>query len=178
MTRTSVFQLCMAALFFLVIDLFDPMGVSAQRYNPSLERQLIREAAGYQGRGDLAEAERVLRVVLSANPTSDVGLLAMERVFGEQGSLEKILPLIDNYLKNDPRATVARGLELEVYQNLDELGRLHESAEEWLAIAGNSAEPYRRVSQVFLEVYGRQEALEVLRRGEEALVDLPNFPLG
>ncbi len=178
MTRTSVFQLCMAALFFLVIDLFDPMGVSAQRYNPSLERQLIREAAGYQGRGDLAEAERVLRVVLSANPTSDVGLLAMERVFGEQGSLEKILPLIDNYLKNDPRATVARGLELEVYQNLDELGRLHESAEEWLAIAGNSAEPYRRVSQVFLEVYGRQEALEVLRRGEEALGGSGEFSLG
>ena len=178
LTRTSVFQLCMAALFFLVIDLFDPMGVSAQRYNPSLERQLIREAAGYQGRGDLAEAERVLRVVLSANPTSDVGLLAMERVFGEQGSLEKILPLIDNYLKNDPRATVARGLELEVYQNLDELGRLHESAEEWLAIAGNSAEPYRRVSQVFLEVYGRQEALEVLRRGEEALGGSGEFSLG
>lgn len=178
MTRTSVFQLCMAALFFLVIDLFDPMGVSAQRYNPSLERQLIREAAGYQGRGDLAEAERVLRVVLSANPTSDVGLLAMERVFGEQGSLEKILPLIDNYLKNDPKATVARGLELEVYQNLDELGRLHESAEEWLAIAGNSAEPYRRVSQVFLEVYGRQEALEVLRRGEEALGGSAEFSLG
>ena len=178
LTRTSVFQLCMVALFFLVIDLFDPMGVSAQRYNPSLERQLIREAAGYQGRGDLAEAERVLRVVLSANPTSDVGLLAMERVFGEQGSLEKILPLIDNYLKNDPRATVARGLELEVYQNLDELGRLHESAEEWLAIAGNSAEPYRRVSQVFLEVYGRQEALEVLRRGEEALGGSGEFSLG
>ena len=178
LTRTSVFQLCMAALFFLVIDLFDPMGVSAQRYNPSLERQLIREAAGYQGRGDLAEAERVLRVVLSANPTSDVGLLAMERVFGEQGSLEKILPLIDNYLKNDPKATVARGLELEVYQNLDELGRLHESAEKWLAIAGNSAEPYRRVSQVFLEIYGRQEALEVLRRGEEALGGSGEFSLG
>ena len=178
MTRTSVFQLFMVALLFLVIELFDPMGVSAQRYNPSLERQLIREAAGYQGRGDLAEAERVLRVVLSANPTSDVGLLAMERVFGEQGSLEKILPLIDNYLKNDPKATVARGLELEVYQNLDELGRLHESAEKWLAIAGNSAEPYRRVSQVFLEVYGRQEALEVLRRGEEAMGGSAEFSLG
>ena len=178
LTRTSVFQLFMVALLFLVIELFDPMGVSAQRYNPSLERQLIREAAGYQGRGDLAEAERVLRVVLSANPTSDVGLLAMERVFGEQGSLEKILPLIDNYLKNDPKATVARGLELEVYQNLDELGRLHESAEKWLAIAGNSAEPYRRVSQVFLEIYGRQEALEVLRRGEEAMGGSAEFSLG
>ena len=178
LTRTSVFQLFMVALLFLVIELFDPMGVSAQRYNPSLERQLIREAAGYQGRGDLAEAERVLRVVLSANPTSDVGLLAMERVFGEQGSLEKILPLIDNYLKSDPKATVARGLELEVYQSLDELGRLQESAEEWLAIAGNSAEPYRRVSQAFLEVYGRQEALEVLRRGEEAMGGSAEFSLG
>ena len=107
LNRTSVFQLVMVALLFLVIELVDPVGVSAQRYNPSLERQLIREAAGHQGRGNLAEAERVLRVVLSANPTSDVGLLAMEKVFSEQGSLKKILPLIDNYLEVDPKATVA-----------------------------------------------------------------------
>ena len=178
LNRTSVFQLFMVALLFLVIELVDPMGVSAQRYNPSLERQLIREAAGHQGRGNLAEAERVLRVVLSANPTSDVGLLAMEKVFSEQGSLKKILPLIDNYLEDDPKATVARGLKLDVYRNLDELERLHESAEEWLAIAGNKAEPYRKVSQVFLEVYGQQEALEVLRRGEEAMGESSQFSLG
>ena len=93
---------------FLLVAHFQSTEVIAQRYNPSLERQLIREASSYEGRGDLAEAERVLRMVLSSNPTSDVGLLAAERIFREQGTLEEILPLVDNYLEINSGGAVAR----------------------------------------------------------------------
>ncbi|MBH16246.1 MAG: hypothetical protein CME30_03065 [Gemmatimonadetes bacterium] len=151
--------------------------VSAQRYNPSLERQLIREAASYEGRGDLKEAERVLRLVLSANPTSDIGLLAIDRVLREQGVLEKILPLVNDYLEVDEDSPVAREVGLKVYRDLNELETLKESAEDWLAIAEFRAEPYRKVSEVFLGAYGRREALEVLRRGEQALDGTSQFSL-
>ena len=162
---------------FLLVAHFQSTEITAQRYNPSLERQLIREASSYEGRGDLAEAERVLRIVLSSNPTSDVGLLAAERIFREQGTLEEILPLVDNYLEINSGGAVARSLALKVYQELGDLDNLKKSAEDWLIVDGNKPEPYRKISEIFLEIYGEEEALEILKRGERSLKEPSQFTL-
>ncbi len=175
-------QLIMYRCIHLCIGLFlathcQSTEVTAQSYNPNLERQLIREASSHEGRGNLEEAERVLRIVLSANPTSDVGLLAAERVFREQGTLEEILPLVDSYLEIDSSGSVARNLALMVYQDLGDLDKLKKSAEDWLIADGNRAEPYRKISEIFLESYGEEEALEILERGERLLKEPSQFAL-
>jgi tetratricopeptide (TPR) repeat protein len=160
-----------------IITHFYPRELIAQRYNPSLERQLIREAASQEGRGNLVEAERIVRLILSANPTSDAGLIAAERIFKEQDKLEQILPLIDSYLEVDSDGSVARSLALETYQALGDLKSLKRSAETWLAVDGKRAESYRKVSEVFLEIYGKEEALKILQRGEKTLQSSSQFAL-
>jgi tetratricopeptide (TPR) repeat protein len=138
---------------------------------------LIREAASQEGRGNLVEAERIVRLILSANPTSDAGLIAAERIFKEQDKLEQILPLIDSYLEVDSDGSVARSLALETYQALGDLKSLKRSAETWLAVDGKRAESYRKVSEVFLEIYGKEEALKILQRGEKTLQSSSQFAL-
>ena len=160
-----------------IITHFYPRELIAQRYNPSLERQLIREASSQEGRGNLVEAERIVRLILSANPTSDAGLIAAERIFKEQDKLEQILPLIDSYLEVDSDGSVARSLALETYQALGDLKSLKRSAETWLAVDGKRAEPYRKVSEVFLGIYGKEEALKILQRGEKTLQSSFQFAL-
>ena len=177
MNKRTICRCVRLVIALSIITHFYPRELIAQRYNPSLERQLIREAASQEGRGNLVEAERIVRLILSANPTSDAGLIAAERIFKEQDKLEQILPLIDSYLEVDSDGSVARSLALETYQALGDLKSLKRSAETWLAVDGKRAESYRKVSEVFLEIYGKEEALKILQRGEKTLQSSSQFAL-
>ncbi|MDH5589063.1 MAG: hypothetical protein OEZ65_08965 [Gemmatimonadota bacterium] len=139
--------------------------------SPSEETRLLREAAALESRGDFEGAEGALRRLLQASPTSSGGLFAMERVLRARGVPRALLPLVDDFLENDPSAAGVRYLKLRVLSELDSLGALEGEAEEWFRADPGAVGPYREVARVYERAFGSGRALELLRQGRRASGD-------
>lgn len=133
------------------------------------ETRLLREAAARESRGDFEGAERVLRRLLEASPSSSGGLFALERVLRSKGDLRAVLPAVDTFLAREPEAAGVRHLKLRVLVELDSLGAVEEEAEGWLRAQSGSETAYREVARIYGRAFGPERALEVLGRGRSAL---------
>jgi len=131
--------------------------------------RMLREAAARESRGDFDGAVGVLVSLLEADPTSSGGLFALERVLRARGTTADILPAVDAFLAEDPGASGVRYLKLRVLVEVDSLDALQEEAEAWFLLDPDSDLPYREVSRVWERAFGRDAALDVLRRGRRAL---------
>jgi len=133
------------------------------------ETRLLREAAARESRGDLDGAERVLRRLLEASPSSSGGLFALERVLRAKGEPGAILPVADTFLAHDAAASGVRSLKLRVLVEVDSLGAVEDEAEGWLKAQPGSETAYREVARVYERAFGPERALGILRRGRAAL---------
>lgn len=133
------------------------------------ETRLLREAAARESRGDLEGAERVLRRLLVASPSSSGGLFALERVLRSKGEPRAILPAVDTFLVHDPDASGVRYLKLRVLTDLDSLDAVRAEGERWLRDQPDAEATYREVARIYERAFGSEQALEVLRRGRAAL---------
>lgn len=149
--------------------LLHPLGIMAQGEDPLLEGRLLRAAASQESRGELPEAERLLRDLMEQMPTSTGGLFALERVLRSQGRITEVLPVARRYQEIEPDAAAPRILTLRVYTELERDDELQAAANEWLDQSGSSAEPYREVSRILRRVFGSERALAVLERGRTSL---------
>lgn len=141
------------------------------------ERQVLRQAAALESQGDHEGARRMLEALLEAAPTSLGGLYALERVLRAEGALEGLLPRVEAFLNRQPEADGVQGLRLRILRETGDTTRLRATAEAWLASAPGRAAPYREVAQVFEGAFGPGAAVEVLRRGREAVGDERAFGL-
>jgi hypothetical protein len=133
------------------------------------QTRLLREAAARESRGDFAGAEAVLRRLLGEDPTSSGGLFALERVLRADGRTAAILPAVDEFLAREPKSSGVRYLKLRVLSEVDSLDALRGEAERWFALDPRSDIPYREVARVYERAFGREAALEALRRGRAAI---------
>jgi tetratricopeptide (TPR) repeat protein len=133
------------------------------------EARLLRDAAARESQGDLDGAEEVLRRLLQVDPASSGGLFALERVLRARGATARLLPAVDTFLAHDPTASGVRYLKLRVLVDIDSTEALEPEAERWFRAEPGTESPYREVSRVFEKAFGPQKALDVLRRGREAL---------
>ena len=159
--RWSVGVLCLALL--------RPVAIHAQEDHPLLEARLLRAANSEESSGDLAAAEETLRRLMDRRPTSTGGILALERVLRAQNRIREILPFAEQYVDVEPNASGPRLVQLRAFTELDDENALEDGAENWMDIAGSSAEPYREVSIVFARVFGPERSLSVLQRGRTEL---------
>lgn len=133
------------------------------------EGRLLRSAAILESRGELEEAAELLGSHLRRNPAATGTLFALERIRRAQGRLEEVLPAVDAYLEVEPTAAGVRYLELRLLAEMDSLRELEEAAEEWIAVAPTEPEPYREVARIYGRALGSERALDILRRGSEAV---------
>jgi tetratricopeptide (TPR) repeat protein len=159
--RWSVGVLCLA--------LVRPVAIHAQEDHPLLEARLLRAANSEESSGDLAAAEETLRCLMDRRPTSTGGILALERVLRAQNRIREILPFAEQYVDIEPNASGPRLVQLRAFTELGDENALEDEAENWMDIAGSSAEPYREVSIVFARVFGPERSLSVLQRGRTEL---------
>jgi tetratricopeptide (TPR) repeat protein len=159
MRRHTSWSVLLAAALVL------PLRLGAQ--TPAQTR-MLRDAAGLEAQGDFEGAERVLRSLLTSDPSSSGGLFALERVLREKGAVATLLPAVDTFLAHDPDASGVRYMKLRVLLEVDSLDGLEQAAEQWFRAEPGSEVPYREVSRVFEKAFGAQRALEVLRRGRSA----------
>lgn len=125
------------------------------------------EAATLESRGDLEGAEAALRRLLASNPGSSGALFALERVLRAKSELVELRPLVDAYLARSESAEV-HGLKLELLLEADSLSAMVADAERWMA-AEPSEPTFLEVARAYERGFGRERALEVLRRGRSAL---------
>lgn len=135
------------------------------------ESRLLREAAALESRGDFDAAEDVLRRLLEARPGSSGGLFALERVLRAKGETVAVLSAVDAFLEEDPTSSGVRHLKLRVLAEVDSLEALRREAEAWFRAQPGSETPYREAARVYERTFGPEAALDVLRRGRQAVGD-------
>ncbi len=161
-----------AAMVVWMLTVFAvPLGAQRRPANNQAESRLLRAATSLESRGDFAGAERVLMGLLEDYPRSSGGLFALERVLRAQGRVVAVLTKADRFIAVDSAASTPRMLKLRVLSELDSLVAMREAASAWIAADASSAEPYQEVARIFRTSLGPESALEMLRRGRDALGD-------
>lgn len=132
----------------------------------SEESRLLREAARAESAGDYAASVEILTSLLAERPASSGAIFALERVLRAQGRVSQVLDPIDAFLAVDPVSTGPRYLKLRILLEVDSLAELRSAAQSWIAQNPVSPDSYREVARVYERAFGGEEALSVLRRGQ------------
>lgn len=133
----------------------------------SEESRLLREAARAESAGDYAASVEILTSLLRDRPASSGAIFALERVLRAQDRVSQVLDPIDAFLAVDPVSTGPRYLKLRILLEVDSLAELRSAAESWIAQNPASPDSYREVARVYERAFGGEEALSVLRRGQD-----------
>ena len=158
----------LSAVPWLVIGMtlaFAPATADAQ-LSSSEESRLLREAARAESAGDYAASVEILTSLLAERPASSGAIFALERVLRAQGRVSQVLDPIDAFLAVDPVSTGPRYLKLRILLEVDSLAELRSAAQSWIAQNPASPDSYREVARVYERAFGGEEALSVLRRGQ------------
>ena len=156
----------------LAVALLAPVSLAAQARTAHEQRSefvRLRSAAELEARGQPAEAERIVRDVLVANPTSLVALLALERLTLQQNRAAEVLPVAAAVLEHDPGSTVAHQVRIRTLQHLGRHDELERAAAAWIAAAPMLETPYREVARAWLQQHDGVRALRVLEQGRRRL---------
>lgn len=133
------------------------------------EVDVLRRAAALEARGRNEEAVTLLRGLLETRPTSSGALFSLERVLRPLGRVAAVLPFADRFLEAEPRTPGVRYLKLRVLSEIDSVAGLQPAIEAWIDAEPRSPEPWREGARVLEERVGPGPALELLRRGRDAL---------
>lgn len=164
-TRRTARARVAARAVALVLLWAGPAAAQAINGQGGQEIQQLREAALRESAGDLESAERILRSVLEARPTSLSALLSLERVLRMQGRVEEIIPPIERVLAEDPSSVVAHQMRVRTYSTLDALPELERAAEAWIRAMPRVETPYREIARVWEARGDYKQAIRVLERG-------------
>lgn len=156
----------LSAALWLMIGLALAPGAADGQLSSSGESRLLREAARAESAGDYAASVEILTSLLRERPASSGAIFALERVLRAQGRVAQVLDPIDAFLAVDPVSTGPRYLKLRILLEVDSLAELRSAAESWIAQNPASPDSYREVARVYERAFGGEEALSVLRRGQ------------
>lgn len=135
------------------------------------ESRLLRQAARAESAGDYAASVEILTSLLQERPASSGAIFALERVLRAQGRVSQVLDPIDAFLAVDPVSAGPRYLKLRILLEVDSLAELRSAAESWIGQNPASPDSYREVARVYERAFGGEEALSVLRRGQNSAGD-------
>lgn len=132
------------------------------------ESRLLREAARAESAGDYPASVEILTSLLKRRPASSGAIFALERVLRAEGRVSQVLAHIDAFTAVDAVSSGPRYLKLRILLEVDSLPELRTAAESWIAMSPASTDPYREVARVYERAFGGEEALTVLRQGQDA----------
>lgn len=133
------------------------------------EVELLRDAAVRESRGDLAEAETLLRRILETRTASVPALLSLERVLRIQGRLDQLVDPLQRALANDPRSALLNQLLVRTYSALDRVEDMQSAASAWIEAVPGIEIPYREVAQLWVARGDYDQARAVLEMGRRRI---------
>jgi hypothetical protein len=169
--KTLRLRWLLGALVLLPTALQGQVDSTAAPLSARDEARLLREASSHEWRGQLDEAEGVLKGLLDRSPTSSGGLFALERILRTRARVGEVLPYVDRYLDEVPSASGPRYMKLRVLVEVDSLEALEDAADAWFEAEPDSPDPYREVGRIYQRAFGDERALEVFEDGRRASDD-------
>lgn len=133
------------------------------------EVELLRDAAVRESRGDLAEAETLLRRILDTRTASVPALLSLERVLRIQGRLDQLVDPVQRALADDPRSALLNQLLVRTYSALDRVEDMQSAASSWIEAVPGIEIPYREVAQLWVARGDYDQARAVLEMGRRRI---------
>jgi tetratricopeptide (TPR) repeat protein len=127
----------------------------------------LRQATGLEQTGDIAGAEKLVRDILQANPTSLSALLTLERLLDVQGRTKEIIAPIDRLLELDPKSVVGHQTRIRVLGQQENSQPLEAAASTWIRAMPNVETPYREIALVWRQRADYDRAIGVLEQGRK-----------
>jgi hypothetical protein len=127
----------------------------------------LREASRQEAAGELANAERLLRSILRAQPTSAPALLAMERVLRHQGRLAELPPYAEAAVALEPASAMLNQVLLRTYSALDREAQLEAAGAAWMDASPGIEIPYREAARAWEARGDYHRARSILEMGRE-----------
>ncbi|UCC48412.1 MAG: hypothetical protein JSV41_13270 [Gemmatimonadota bacterium] len=155
--------------FVVVASLLSAATAAAQQDAQQLLRRELRRAEVLERAGRLSQALDVLDSLLQASPAEPGAILAVERIYRQQGQLERLLPLLERAVHLDPGSALLRQVQLRVLADLDRGDELAAAGEDWVRSAPRTRVAYREYAAALRGTGRLEEAETVLKRGREQL---------
>lgn len=131
----------------------------------------LRRALDLERRAQYDAAAEAYLLALTEHPANLSALLGLERVLGEVGRLDRLVPFTDSALVLQPHNRRLRALQLRVWAALAEPDSVTAAAKRWIALAPDSPEPYREWAQALAQSGDAQAAHRILTDGMDLLGD-------
>jgi tetratricopeptide (TPR) repeat protein len=148
-------------------------GASAQTNRQQEVWAELRKIESLERTGRLAAARIALDSLLEEWPTEPRALILAERVYGRQGDLAAVLPVLERAIEVDPTAPLPRQVQLRVLVALDRIDEIRVAGESWLRATPRSDIAYREYALALRQLLSDAEAVNMLKRGLAA-VDQPH----
>jgi tetratricopeptide (TPR) repeat protein len=95
--------------------------------------------------------------------------LGLERLLGQMGRLESLIPLIDTVLTEDPDNRFVREIELRTWSSLGRIDSLEAAAIRWIDVAPEATAPYRQWAFALARRGEYEQAIGILEKGKARL---------
>jgi tetratricopeptide (TPR) repeat protein len=160
-----------------IFVLFAPRAtLHAQRDSLRTDTTAFYKALELESAGKYKEAGPLFRSALGT--TSAVSaLLGLERVYAELGWSDSLLAPLDTLIRQNPRESVYRSVQLRTLQSLGRDEQLRAAVAEWVKEVPGDPSPYREYARLLLQRGLTASADSVIRQAREALGSTSDFQL-
>lgn len=142
---------------------------AAQQDPQQLLQRELRRAEVLERAGRLSQALDVLDSLLQVSPAEPRAILAIERIYRQQGQLKRLVPLLEQAIHADPGSALLRQVQLRVLADLGRGDELAAAGEDWMRSAPRAGIAYREYAAALRGAGRPEEAERVLKRGRERL---------
>src|SRR5438477_9826093 len=152
-----------SGLAVLVLALVPP--AAAQQKQVPLATQvagLVNDGLDLERDERYPEAAEIYRSALRLDPVNLSAMMGLERALKGAKQPREILPPLTRALARDPRNPVLRAIELRTWVATGPGDSVSAAAQRWIALAPESAEPYRAWTQALIQDGKLDDAQRVL----------------
>jgi len=144
------------------------LGTLAPRVLTAQDPQ-IAAALDLERQGRPREAAERFADVLGRDPTQTIALLGMERTLQATGEVERIFPFLTRAFAARADEAIAHAIELRALSTLGRDSEITAAAEQWIAVAPESTEPYREWAFLIAQGGDLGAARTILLQGQAAI---------
>lgn len=155
-------------MLLIPISVLPARQVTGSRSQGTVDSTAFYRALDLEGAGKHREAAALFRESLHGTQSVSA-LLGLERAYGELGWTDSLLAPLDTLIRQNPRESIFRSVQLRSLQTLGREEQLRAAFERWLVDVPRDAAPYREYARLLLQKGLAQRADSVLLRARGQL---------
>lgn len=136
---------------------------------PSPGAAALARGLDLENSGKLREAVAAYREAMTDPEHLVAGVLGLERAYSQLGQPDAFLPLLDTLLARRPTQPTLRTVQLRSLVTVRRDEEARRAFDQWVAVAGNDATPYREYARLLLDDQRTAAADSVLQEATRTL---------